>query len=53
MLRLLARKMSSVSWLNRLNSTSDTIPEKNSKQTMLKKPIVTLLRKPVINSLYS
>ena len=46
--RLLALRISPVSRLRWLNSRNETIPEKNSRQTMLKKPTVTRLRKPVI-----
>ncbi len=48
MLRWLVRNMPSVSRLRRLSSTSETIPEKKSRQTILRNPIVTLLRIPVI-----
>ena len=45
---MLALRISPVSRLRWLNSTNETMPEKNSRHTMLRKPTVTLLRKPVI-----
>ena len=48
MFRLLALRISPVSRLKWLNSRKETIPEKKSRQTMLRNPTVTLLRKPVM-----
>ena len=48
MLRRLLPRMASMSTLMWLNSKSDTKPEKKSNATMLRNPIVTRLRIPVI-----